>query len=228
MTMNAMARYKQEFIDFIVRKRVISFGDYLTKSGRKTPYFINMGNICNGHDINKLGEFYADAINENLNSDFDNLLGPAYKGIPLVVSAAVALEARYGKSVTFTYNRKEAKDHGEKGIWVGHPYGDGDRVVILEDVITAGTSVYESVGLLKSAAKTQLKALVVAVDRQEKGKTGESALREIQSTLNITTVSITSIDEIVSYLGELDSDGMSYFTEGDLARVQKYRTEYGA
>ena len=227
MTSSSSESRKQNFIDFIIRKKAITFGDFTTKSGRKTPYFINLGNICSGQDIRILGEMYAETIINALADDFDNLFGPAYKGIPLVVATAAALDRQYGRYSSFTYNRKEVKDHGEKGILVGHQYVDGDRIVILEDVVTAGTSVYETVPLLKSAANICLKALVVSVDRQERGKTGKSALEEIAETLHVETYSIVTLDDIISYIRTLEIDGKPYLTDSDLTRVQNYRREYG-
>ena len=217
----------KNFIEFLIRKKAIEFGDFTTKSGRKTPYFVNLGNVCNGQDMRFLGEMYADTIVEKLGNDFDNLFGPAYKGIPLVVAAATELDRKHGINTSFTYNRKEVKDHGEKGVLVGHRYSDGDRIVILEDVVTAGTSVYETVPFLKSAANIRLKALIVSVDRQERGKTGKSALQEISETLNIKTISIITLDDIISHINKLKVDGQPYLTDAELARVQEYRYDYG-
>ena len=221
-------KLKKDFIEFIIRKSVIKFGEYTTKSGRITPYFLNLGDISNGHDIRILAEMYADVIMKNYSDDFDNLFGPAYKGIPLVVSTATALDMKYQKCPTFTYNRKEPKDHGERGILVGHQYQPGDRVIVLEDVITAGTSIYETVRLLESNADIKLKALVVAVDRQERGHTGQSALSEICDKFNIRATSIASIDEIVNYAKMLEIDGKPYLSDKDMERIEEYRRNYGA
>ena len=228
MTPTSIQKYRHSFIDLILRKKAIAFGNFTTKSGRNTPYFINLGAICTGEDIRILGEIYADAIMKNLGDDFDNLFGPAYKGIPLVVATATALEVKYGKCVSFTYNRKEIKDHGEKGKLVGHQYADSDRIIILEDVVTAGTSVYESVPLLKSKANIELKALVVSVDRRERGGSGRSALDEIADAFNITTLSIITLDDIISYVSKLEIEGKPYLTEIELEKIQRYRSQYGA
>ncbi|HPU58701.1 MAG TPA: orotate phosphoribosyltransferase, partial [Candidatus Avimonas sp.] len=151
--------YKEQFIEFMVRAGVLTFGDFITKSGRKTPYFINTGNYRTGAQAAKLGEFYADCIMENIESGIDALFGPAYKGIPLSVACAIALSNKYGRDLNYCFNRKEAKDHGEGGSMVGYKLKDGDRVVIIEDVITAGTAMRECIPVLKSAANVEIAGL---------------------------------------------------------------------
>ena len=164
-----MEEYKQQFIEFMVRSNVLTFGDFVTKSGRKTPFFINAGNYSTGEQLVRLGQYYAAALRQNLGDAVDVLFGPAYKGIPLAVTTATALFNLHGQNVSFCFNRKEAKDHGEGGILVGRKLRDGDRIVIVEDVTTAGTSVRESIPLLTGAAKVTLAGLVVSVDRMERG-----------------------------------------------------------
>ncbi|MGK0226643.1 MAG: orotate phosphoribosyltransferase, partial [Thermoproteota archaeon] len=169
-----METYKQQFIEFMVRSEVLTFGDFVTKSGRSTPYFVNTGKYRTGMQMERLGEFYADSIEDFVNESgqgIDVLFGPAYKGIPLVVTASIAL-ARRGRDVAFTFNRKEAKDHGEGGVLVGHTPIDGDRVLWVEDVTSAGTSIRETVPVVQAAADIELTGLVVSVDRAERG-TGE-------------------------------------------------------
>ena len=144
-----MEAYKQEFVEFMVRSQVLTFGDFVTKSGRKTPFFINTGRYKTGSELTRLGRFYAQAIVSQLGTGYDVLFGPAYKGIPLVVTTAMALAERHGHDVGFCFNRKEAKDHGEGGVLIGRPLRDGDRVVIVEDVTTAGTSIRETVPILR-------------------------------------------------------------------------------
>ncbi len=226
--MSELAVYKQNFIKFLVRSGVLSFGDFITKSGRKTPYFINIGNISNGESIYRLGEFYAHAIHEKLGTDYDNLYGPAYKGIPLVVAASACLHNLYSYNVSYTFNRKEAKSHGEKGVFIGRQPNDGDRVVIVEDVITAGTSIYESVPLLKECAEIDLKAVVVSVDRQEKGNSENSALSEICNTFEIITFGIVTITEIIEFLFENEIDGKIYIDDQSIQKINTYREHYGA
>lgn len=220
--------YKEGFIELMVRSGVLTFGDFTTKSGRKTPFFINTGNYRTGEQIAKLGEFYAEAILHSLKGGFDVLYGPAYKGIPLAVAAASALYLQHGVNVAYCFNRKEAKDHGEGGVVIGHKLKDGDRVVIVEDVITAGTSVRESVPLLKAQAKVEIPALIVSVDRMERG-TGElTALKEVEVEFGIKTFSIVSIEEIVAYLHNRPVDGKVVLNDDMRARIDEYRAQYGA
>ncbi len=226
--MAELTAYKQDFIKFLIHSEVLSFGEFITKSGRKTPYFINIGNISNGEGIYRLGEFYAHAIHEKLGTDFDNLYGPAYKGIPLVVVTSACLHNLYDYNASYTFNRKEAKSHGEKGLFIGHQPQDGDRVIIVEDVITAGTSIYESVPLLKKSAEIDLKAVVVSVDRQEKGNSENSALSEICSIFGVKTFGIVTVTEIIEYLYENEIDGKIYINNKSIQRINEYREQYGA
>ena len=225
--MKDLPEFKQEFVKFLIRSNVLTFGKFKTKSGRDTPYFLNLGNIRDGESINRLGEFYAHAIVHEIGIDFDNLYGPAYKGISLVVATSIALHRLYSKNVTFSFNRKEAKDHGEKGIIIGHQYQNGDRVVIVEDVITAGTSIYESVPLLNSLAEINLRAVVVSADRQERGNSDKSALEEISETFNITAFGIITIEEIIDYLYQREIDGIIYIDKHSIDKIQDYREKYG-
>jgi orotate phosphoribosyltransferase len=220
--------YKEEFIELMVRAGVLTFGEFTTKSGRKTPFFINTGNYRTGEQIHKLGEFYAKAIYERLGDRFDILYGPAYKGIPLAVTTAAALFRLYGSGVAYCFNRKEAKDHGEGGTVIGHKLHDGDRVVIVEDVITAGTSVRESVPLLTAQADVKIPALVVSVDRMERGSGNLTALKEIERDFGIETFSIVTIDEIVLYLNGREIDGRVLINEEMRTRIDDYRAKYGA
>ncbi|MEY4103888.1 MAG: Orotate phosphoribosyltransferase, partial [Planctomycetota bacterium] len=171
---------QRRFVDFMLRVGVLTFGDFTTKSGRKTPYFVNTGRYRSGSQLVELGRAYADAIERSFPGGFDCLFGPAYKGIPLVVAISMAFAER-GREVEFCFNRKEAKDHGEGGVLVGRPLKDGDRVLIVEDVTTAGTSIRETVPLLRAAADIRLAGLVVSVDRQERASESSthSALAEV-------------------------------------------------
>ncbi len=226
-----MENYKQEFIDFMVRSGVLTFGDFTTKSGRKTPFFINTGNYDTGEQMDRLGHFYAEAIVATLGDEFDNLYGPAYKGIPLCVTASIALMREKGLNKTFTFNRKEVKDHGEGGGLIGHRYKDGERVVIIEDVTTAGTSIRESVPILAAAAapgKIDLRAVVVSVDRMERGTGEKSALAEIAEEFGLRTFAIVTIDEVVEYLRGREIDGRVIIDDELMERIKAYRAEYGA
>jgi orotate phosphoribosyltransferase len=222
-----MLAYKQEFIDFMVRSGVLSFGDFVTKSGRQTPFFINTGRYGTGSELMRLGRFYARAIVERLGDDFDVLFGPAYKGIPLVVCTAIALADQHGKDVGFCFNRKEPKAHGEGGVLVGKPLRDGARVVIVEDVTTAGTSIRETLPILQAAAKVELKGLVVSVDRMERGTSELSALAEIRETYQIPAFSIVTIDEIVESLRDRSIDGRVVLDPSTLQRLAAYRQQFG-
>jgi orotate phosphoribosyltransferase len=223
-----METYKREFIEFMVRAGVLTFGDFVTKSGRHTPFFINTGRYRSGAHLAKLGRYYAQAIRSTLGDDFDVLFGPAYKGIPLVAATALTLSQEFGKDVAFCFNRKEAKDHGEGGVLVGHTPRPGDRVVIVEDVTTAGTSIRETVPLLRAAAEVTLAGLVVSVDRQERGSGTRTALAEVTETFGMKTFAIVTIDEVVEHLGKNPVDGKLLIDAPLRERIDAYRREYGA
>jgi len=222
-----MDKYKEEFIEFMVRSKALTFGDFVTKSGRKTPFFINTGNYCTGSQLEKLGRYYAEALERNLGGGYNVLFGPAYKGIPLAVAASSALSVHYGRDVGFCFNRKEAKDHGEGGVMVGHKLKSGDRVVIIEDVTTAGTSVRESVPLIKSYAGVEVVGLVVSVDRMERGTGSKSALAELRDEFGFAAFSIVNIEEIVGYLHNREIDGAVVLNDEIMQRINEYRSVYG-
>jgi orotate phosphoribosyltransferase len=222
-----MEAYKQDFIEFMVRSQVLTLGNFTTKSGRQTPYFINTGNYRTGSQIGRLGEFYAQAIHASLGNGFTMLFGPAYKGIPLAVTTAVALHRLFGHDVLVSYNRKEAKDHGEGGNIIGHKPEPGDRIVIIDDVITAGTSVRESVSVLSAFGGVVFSALAVSVDRKEKGPSGVSALAEVSRAYGMTALSIVTIDDIVAHLHNREIDGRVALDNGAKKRIEEYREKYG-
>jgi len=223
-----MNNYKHDFIDFMVKSEVLTFGDFVTKSGRKTPFFVNTGKYRTGDQITKLGEFYAESIMENTKGEFDVLFGPAYKGIPLAVSASIALSSKYGKNVSFCFNRKEVKDHGEGGNLIGHKLQNGDRVLIIEDVTTAGTSIRETVPLLKAAADIELAALSVSVNRMERGTGDKSALDEIRDDFGMKTFSIVNMAEVVEYLYGRKIGGKVLIDDEMKSRIEDYYKIYGA
>ncbi len=216
-----MHDYQRRFVDFMVEAGVLSFGDFTTKSGRKTPYFVNTGKYRSGGQLAHLGRAYADAIERSFPDGFDCLFGPAYKGIPLAVAVAMAFAER-GREVEFCFNRKEAKDHGEGGVLVGRQLKDGDRVLIVEDVTTAGTSIRETVPVLRAAAKITLAGLVVSVDRQERASETSTctALAEVGAEFGMPTAAIVTIDEVVEHMG-------SRLTAADRERIAAYRAKYG-
>ena len=222
-----MQAYKQEFIEFMVRASVLTFGDFETKSGRRTPYFVNTGRYRTGAQLARLGRFYAAAIRQHLPDGVDVLFGPAYKGIPLVATTSIAL-ARDGRDVGYCFNRKEAKDHGEGGTLVGHEPRDGERVLIVEDVTTAGTSIRESVPLLRAAADVRLAGLVVSVDRQERGRGERSARAEVGEEFAMPTFAIVTLDDVVEHLTGRALDGEVLLTEELQERIAAYRARYGA
>jgi orotate phosphoribosyltransferase len=223
-----MDSYKREFIELMVEANVLTFGDFVTKSGRRSPYFMNAGRFNTGPLLARLGLYYAHAIHGRVGAAFDVLFGPAYKGIPIATAAAIALHQEYGKAAAVCFDRKEVKDHGEGGALMGHVPRDGDRVVIVEDVTTAGTSIREVVPRLRAAARVELKALVVAVDRQERGTGSKSALAEVGETYGLETFAIVTLDEIVAHLGAHDVGGRRVLDQELLARIGAYRAEFGA
>ncbi len=223
-----MEQYKQDFIEFLVGCGVLTFGDFTTKSGRKTPYFVNTGNYKTGSQLGKLGGFYAKAIMDQYGSDFDNLYGPAYKGIPLSVTTGIALANEFDKDVTITYNRKEAKDHGEGGSLIGYKYSGSEKVVIIEDVITAGTSIRETMGLLEEYNKPAVKATIVSVDRMERGTTDLTAIDQAKADYGIEVFSIVNVREVMEYLHNREVNGKVYIDDDIKTRMEAYLAEYGA
>ena len=196
-----MESYKREFIQFLQSAGVLKFGDFTAKSGRKIPYFINAGDIKTGDQISKLGEFYAKAYFEKVGNKRTVLYGPAYKGISIAVSAAVAL-AKQGLDVPFFFNRKEVKDHGEGGVFVGYVPKEDEEIVIVEDVITAGTAIRESMEILSNVKGAKVSAVFVMVDRKEKGKTDMSAMAELEQEFGFPVFSVVDVYDIIEYLEE--------------------------
>ena len=184
----------------MIESGVLSFGDFTLKSGRKSPYFINTGKYRTGAQLSRLGEAYAACLKDAVGEDFDVLFGPAYKGIPLAAATAEALYRLYGIDRAYCFNRKEAKDHGEGGSFVGAPLADGNRVVIIEDVITAGTAVRETVPLLQAAADVRIGHMIISVDRMEKGPSGRTAVEDVYAEFGIRVHPIVTVREIVDYL----------------------------
>ncbi|MDY3224818.1 MAG: orotate phosphoribosyltransferase [Candidatus Faecousia sp.] len=196
-----MESYKREFIQFLEKAGVLKFGDFTAKSGRKIPYFINAGDIKTGQQIATLGEFYARAYREKLGDKKTVLYGPAYKGISIAVSAAVAL-SKQGMDVPFFFNRKEAKDHGEGGVFVGYVPQPGEEVVIVEDVITAGTAIRESMAILSGLPGVKVAATFIMVDRKERGKGTKLAMQEVEDEFGFPVYSVVDVYDIIEYLEE--------------------------
>ncbi|MCX4269763.1 MAG: orotate phosphoribosyltransferase [Lachnospiraceae bacterium] len=223
-----MEQYKQDFIGFMVDCGVLKFGDFVTKSGRKTPFFINTGFYRTGAQLRKLGEFYAKAIQDKFGLEFDVLFGPAYKGIPLSVATAMEISELYQVDVRYCSNRKEAKDHGDTGILLGSPICDGDRVLIIEDVTTAGTSIQETLPIVKAQGKIQIVGLVVSVDRMERGHGEKSALAEIRDTYEMETTAIVTMEEVMEYLYNRPYKGKVIIDDAMKAAIDGYYQKYGA
>jgi len=211
-----MEQYQNDFVDFMLEIGALKFGEFTLKSGRVSPYFFNAGQFNQGNHLSQLGQFYAQAI-EASGIKFDVLFGPAYKGIPLAAATAIALNDSFSRSVPYSFNRKEAKDHGEGGSIVGHPL-EGD-ILIIDDVITAGTAIREAKDIINAnGAKT--KGVVVALDRQEKGKGELSAIQEVEQNFGIAVVSIINLSHIVDYL-QANND------KNIISRIESYRSQYG-
>lgn len=223
-----MKAYKKKFIEFMIECGVLTFGDFVTKSGRKTPFFVNTGNYQTGNQLSRLGEFYAEAIKENFGADYDVLFGPAYKGIPLGVTTAIALSSKYDIDVKYCSNRKEVKDHGDKGILLGGKLQDGDRVLIVEDVTTAGTSIYETMPILKSQGDVDVKGLIISVDRMERGQGEQSALVEIREKFGFKTCAIVTMAEVIEYLYNKEINGKVIIDDEIKGRIDDYYKQYGA
>ena len=216
-----MEQYKREFIEFLQSAGVLKFGDFTAKSGRKIPYFINAGEIKTGEHISKLGEFYAKAYLDKVGAKRTALFGPAYKGISIAVSASIAL-AKGGLNVPFFFNRKEAKDHGEGGVFVGYKPQAGEEVVIVEDVITAGTAIRETMEIMKGLEGVSVVATFVMVDRKEKGQGEKGAMVEIGEEFGFPVYSVVDVYDIIEYLEEDPAN------EENVARIKKYLEVYGA
>ena len=212
-----MHDYQREFIEFSLQHDVLRFGGFTLKSGRHSPYFFNAGLFNTGDRLAGLGRFYAAAIDAS-GIDFDVMLGPSYKGIPIASAAAVQLSERFGRDVPWCFNRKEAKDHGEGGLIVGSPL-EG-RILIVDDVITAGTAIREVMEIV-SAAGAEVAGIIVAVDRQERGTGDLSAIQEVERDFGVTVISIITLDHIIDYLEESGLHGEH------LEDVRRYREEFG-
>ncbi|MCR4610018.1 MAG: orotate phosphoribosyltransferase [Eubacterium sp.] len=217
-----MEAYKQEFVDFMLDSKVLKFGDFTLKSGRKSPFFMNAGLYITGTQLMKLGEFYAKAIHDAYGDDFDVIFGPAYKGIPISVATTIAYSRLYGKEVRYCSNRKEAKDHGDVGILLGSPIKDGDRIVVVEDVTTSGKSMEETIPIVRAQGDVKIIGLMVSLNRCEKGKGDKTALEEIKDLYGFETNAIVSMNEIIDYLVEkkvIDDELKS--------RLDAYYDQYG-
>ena len=226
---NPMEQYKQDFITFMVESDVLKFGEFTLKSGRTSPFFMNAGAYVTGEQLKRLGEYYAQAINDAFGQDFDVLFGPAYKDIPLSVVTAMAFHELYGKEVRYCSNRKEVKDHGaDAGNLLGAELHDGDRVVMVEDVTTSGKSIDETYPILKAAADVEVKGLIVSLNRMEVGKGGVvTAQQEIQEKYGFPVASIVSMAEVTEVLYNHEIDGRVVIDDATKAALDAYYEQYG-
>ncbi len=223
-----MENYKKEFIEFMIDCQVLKFGEFVLKSGRKSPFFMNAGAYVTGSQLCKLGEYYARAIHEHYGDDFDVLFGPAYKGIPLSVITTMAYSKLFGKEIRYCSNRKEVKDHGDAGILLGSKLQDGDKVVIVEDVTTSGASMEETVPIIRAQADIQIKGLMVSLNRMECGKGEKSALEEIKELYHFETNAIVTMQDVLEYLYNRPYKGNIYINEKIKVAIDDYYAQYGA
>ena len=221
--------YKEEFITFMVRSGVLTFGDFTTKSGRKTPYFVNTGNYKTGGQAARLGDYYAACVQDHAPDGVSCLFGPAYKGIPLAVTTAASLYRRHDRDLPYCFNRKEAKDHGEGGSLVGYQVQDGDTVAIIEDVVTAGTAVRESLAFFEGLGKkVEVKHLFVSVDRMERGTGEKTTLDELRESFGIAVHPIVTVREIIETLHNKEIDGKVVMDDHRREQMEEYLAQYGA
>jgi orotate phosphoribosyltransferase len=219
--------YKEEFIEFLVQCNALKFGRFELKSGRIAPYFINTGMFNTGARIRKLGEFYAKAVKEHFADDFDGIYGPAYKGIPLCISAAQAL-ADMGMDKGYVFNRKEAKTYADKSLVVGMETGPATRLILVDDVITSGKAIRESLEVLKSCGNPEICGIVISVDRQERGRTQLNALKEVENVLGIPIYSIVTITDIKTFLHNRKISGRIFIDDEMLGKIDSYLDRYGS
>jgi orotate phosphoribosyltransferase len=218
--------YKEEFIEFLVECNALRFGEFELKSGRIAPYFINTGMFDTGLKIKKLGTFYAKAVQEHFFDNFDGIYGPAYKGIPLCISAAQAL-SDMGVDKGYVFNRKEAKTYADKSLVVGMPLTKSSRLILVDDVITSGKAIRESLEVLKSCNNPVVKGIIISVNRQEKGKTEKNDLKEVEEILGIPIHAVVSITDIKKYLHNKKINGRIMLDDAMLAKINVYLEEYG-
>ncbi len=222
-----MEQYKQDFIEFLATSGALLFGDFTLKSGRQSPYFVNTGLFETGQQIARLGKYYAAAIKDAYGDDFDFLYGPAYKGISLCVATAMSLANDFDINKGYTFNRKEVKDHGDKKLLLGHTPADGDRVVIIDDVITDGGALVESMDLLQGVAKLEYTGVILSVNRQEKTKEGKNAVENFQNNYHMPINFIVTVSEVMEHLHDREINGQVLLDDAKLQQMHDYLKEYG-
>ena len=220
--------YKSQFIEFMARSGVLTFGEFKTKSGRLSPYFVNTGNYRTGAQLLKLGEYYASCYMDKVGKPVDTLYGPAYKGIPLVVATAMSLHQNHNLDIPYCFNRKEAKTHGEGGVMIGQPPKSGDRIVIIEDVITAGTALRETLEILKDISPDiKVESLIIQVDRMERATGDLSAIQQAQQDFGIAVHSIVTVRDIMEHMHNKEIDGKILLDDEIKEKMEQYLDTYG-
>jgi len=222
-----MDKYKEDFIKFLVKAEALKFGEFTLKSGRVAPFFINTGLFSDGEKIAKLGEYYAQAIKSNFGDDFDTVYGPAYKGIPLCTTTAIAL-SKLGINRGYSFNRKKLKDYAMKDNIIGMKINEKSRLVLVDDVITAGTSIRETLDFLKDYGSPKIRGIIVSVDRMEKGTGEKSAIKQVEEDLRIPINSIVNLKEIIEVLHNKEIDGTIYIDDAMLSKIKNYMSQYGS
>lgn len=222
-----MKQYKIDFIELLVKAQALKFGEFTLKSGRKAPYFLNAGSFYTGELISKLGEAYAEAFLD-CGLDVDVIFGPAYKGIPLSVTTTSVLFSKFGKNVGYCFNRKEAKEYGLKDNLIGAPIGSESRVLLIDDVITAGTAIRATMDFLKGNGDPKVEGVLISLDRMEKNNDGVSAIKAVENDFGFKVFSIVNLDEVIEALYGREVGGRVYIDEEMMGRIREYRGEYGA
>ena len=222
-----MKEYKKMFINFLLESNSLKFGEFTLKSGRLSPYFLNTGMLYTGEAINRLGNFYADAIADNVKDKYSSIFGPAYKGIPLAIATVSSLYANYKINVNYSFNRKEVKDHGDMGLIVGKTLSESDSVIIVDDVITAGTAVRETIEILEKQGNPKILGVVISVDRMEKGTGEKSAIQEITESDNINFFPIVNILDILEFLKDSALREKFGIKSEMITKMEEYRSKYG-
>lgn len=221
-----MQQYKIDFIKFLVQTDALKFGTFTLKSGRIAPYFLNVGSFHTGEQIHTLAKFYAEALLSS-GVEVDIIFGPAYKGIPLATVTTSVLFSQFGKNIAYCFNRKEVKDHGEKNILVGAPLTETTKVLLIDDVITAGTAIRETVELLKNTGNPKISGILISLNRMEKNNDGVNAIEQLQQQLGIQVYSIINLDEVIEVLYNKDINGTVYIDDEKMNTIKEYRTKYG-
>jgi orotate phosphoribosyltransferase len=220
-----MKQYKKDFIELLVKAQALKFGEFTLKSGRKAPYFLNVGSFYTGELISELGRAYAQAFIDS-GVEAEVIFGPAYKGIPLSVVTTSVLHSEFKKEVSFTFNRKEVKDHGEGKLLVGAPLNEASKVLLIDDVITAGTAIRETLELLKTNGNPKVLGVLIAMNRMEKNNEGKNALEEIEK-LGVKVFCIVTLDEVIEALYGKEVNGQVYIDEAMMEKIKNYRAEFG-